>query len=147
MKAYLLTAAGVIFISVIVSLLIPEGKLHKTITFIMRLICILVLIQPVTGLFKSATDADTSTSANYIDYTYVSLVYSEHQSGELEKLIEKEFGTEAICTVKVEWTEEQFKVTQTEVKLAENNAQLIEKIYAYLVKLGYINITVYAQST
>ena len=34
MKIYLLSAAGVIFLSVIVSLLIPEGKLNKTITFV-----------------------------------------------------------------------------------------------------------------
>ena len=52
MKGYLLTAAGVIFLSVMVSLLMPEGKLNKSITFVMRLICILVLIQPLTGIFN-----------------------------------------------------------------------------------------------
>ncbi len=52
MKTYLLTAAGVIFLSVIVSLLIPEGKLNKSIVFVMRLACIFVLIQPITGIFK-----------------------------------------------------------------------------------------------
>ena len=60
MKVYLLTAAGVIFLSVVVSLLIPEGKLHKSVTFVMRLICIVVLIQPVTGIFKIG-DSATST--------------------------------------------------------------------------------------
>ena len=44
MKTYLLTAAGVIFLSVIISLVIPEGKLNKSIVFVMRMACILVLI-------------------------------------------------------------------------------------------------------
>ena len=52
MKTYLLTAAGVIFLSVIVSLVIPEGKLNKSIVFVMRMACILVLIQPISGVFK-----------------------------------------------------------------------------------------------
>ena len=52
MKTYLLTAAGVIFLSVIISLVIPEGKLNKSIVFVMRMACILVLIQPITGIFK-----------------------------------------------------------------------------------------------
>ncbi len=146
MKIYLLSAAGVIFLSVIVSLLIPEGKLHKSITFIMRLICIFVLIQPLTGIFKIG-DGDTAQTGNFIDYTYVSSVYSEHQSAELEKLIDKEFGVETVCSIKVEYIDGNFKVTETEVGLAENNVKLIDAIYAYLVKLGYINITVYAQST
>ena len=57
MKEYLLTAVGVIFLSVIVSLIVPDGKLNKTIVFIMRMVCIFVLIQPVSGIFK-ITDAD-----------------------------------------------------------------------------------------
>ena len=91
MKVYLLSAAGVIFLSVVVSLLIPEGKLHKSIMFIMRLICIFVLIQPVAGIFKiGGGDGDSAQKENFIDYIYVSSVYSEHQSGELEKLIKKD---------------------------------------------------------
>ena len=64
MKAYLLSAVGVIFLSVVISLLVPEGKLKKSVTFIMRLICILVLIQPVTGIFKLP---DVSQDTGYLD--------------------------------------------------------------------------------
>ena len=52
MKAYLLSAAAVIFLSVIVSLIIPEGKLNKKKVFVMRMVCIFVLISPNTGNFK-----------------------------------------------------------------------------------------------
>ena len=107
MKAYLLTAAGVIFLSVIVSLLIPEGKLHKTVTFVMRLVCLLVLIQPVTGIFKIG---DTETTSKYFDYEFVEDVYTDHQSRELEKLLQKEFGQKTECIVDVEYKDGQFKV-------------------------------------
>ena len=57
MKIYLISAAAVIFLSVLVSLIIPEGKLNKTIVFILRMVCIFVLIQPITGIFKIKTGA------------------------------------------------------------------------------------------
>lgn len=144
MKAYLLTAAGVIFLSVIVSLLIPEGKLHKTVTFVMRLVCLLVLIQPVTGIFKIG---DTETTSKYFDYEFVEDVYTDHQSRELEKLLQKEFGQKTECIVDVEYEDGQFKVEKVLVALEKDGAKFINQIYAYLEKLNYINITVYAKST
>ena len=142
MTTYLLTAAGVIFISVIVSLIIPEGKLNKTITFVMRLICIMVLIQPITGVFKLG-DGKT-VEANY---EYVSTAYSRHQSGQLEKLINSKFGIDSECNIYVEYSDGEFKVTKVEVAVSENNKNLIDDIYEYLKELNYINITVYAKST
>ncbi|MDE7168530.1 MAG: stage III sporulation protein AF [Clostridia bacterium] len=146
MKVYLLTAAGVIFLSVIVSLLIPEGKLHKSVTFVMRLICIFVLIQPITGLFniKETTEAWTD---DFFDYEYVCGVYSDHQSEQLEILLQKEFEVDTDCSIKVEYIEGEFKPTEVGVELNQNNSKLIEEIYAYLDGLGYINITVYAKSS
>lgn len=146
MKVYLLTAAGVIFLSVIVSLLIPEGKLHKSVTFVMRLICIFVLIQPITGLFN-IKESDSALSDDYFDYEYVSGVYSAHQSEQLETLLEKKFEVDASCAIKVEYVKGEFKVTEVEVEVNKNNGKLIEEIYAYLDGLGYINITVYAKSS
>ncbi len=144
MKGYLLTAAGVIFLSVMVSLLMPEGKLNKSITFVMRLICILVLIQPLTGIFNIKSQPVTG---NIIDYTYVESVYSEQQSEQLEKLITKEFKTAADCDIKIVYQEGKFKVKEVTVKIPENNSNLISQIYEYLKQFGYINITVYAEST
>lgn len=144
MKTYLLSAAAAIFLSVIISLIVPEGKLNKTITFIMRLVCILVLIQPLTGLFKLSP---SGSSESTVDYVFVESVYSGHQSEQLEKLIGTEFETECECTVKVEYDDGEFKVNEVVVKIKENNVKLIEAIYEYLRELKYINITVYAEST
>ena len=144
MKTFLLSATGVIFLSVIISLLIPEGKLNKTITFIMRLICIMVMIQPLTGIFGVK---DAQGEVKEPDYAYVCEIYSEHQSGELEKLIFEHFGVRTKCSVEVIYSNDEFKVNGVTVVTEENNSQLIKNIYEYLGQLQYINITVYAEST
>ncbi|MCH5148960.1 MAG: stage III sporulation protein AF [Clostridiales bacterium] len=144
MKTFLLSATGVIFLSVIISLLIPEGKLNKTITFIMRLICIMVMIQPLTEIFGIK---DSASEASRVDYVYVCEIYSEHQSGELEKLILENLGARTKCSVEVVYEDDEFKVDRVTVSVEENNSELIKDIYEYLGQLQYINITVYAEST
>ena len=146
MKVYLLTAAGVIFLSVIVSLLIPEGKLHKSVTFVMRLVCIFVLIQPISGLFN-LKETNAAWTDDFFDYKYVCGVYSDHQSEQMEMLLEKEFDVVTDCTIKVEYIDGAFKPTEVKIEVNENSSKLIEEIYAYLDGLGYINITVYAKSS
>lgn len=144
MTEYLLSAAGVIFLSVIVSLIIPEGKLNKSITFIMRLISILVLIQPVSGIFR--INGDGSSSGSLADYTYVSAIYTEHQSEQLELLLQKECAAETECNVTVEYDAGDFKVTAVEVGILEGQPEasaLKERIENYLSELGYKNVNVF----
>ena len=143
MKTYLLTAAGVIFFSVIVSLIIPEGKLNKSIVFVMRMACILVLLQPISGLFDFSS---VSTDELIYDYEYITNVYSDNQSKELEKLIYKEFSAESNCLVEILYDEGNFKVGTVSVEIISDNKKLIDEIQSYLKELGYINITVYAKS-
>lgn len=145
MKTYLLSAAGVIFISVIVSLIVPEGKLHKTITFVMRLICILVLISPALALFK-ISPSPSQSDREIADYAFVAKEYSRHQSEQLTLAVGEKFSVEAECTVSVEYSDGLFRAESAEVVLPEENRQLIESIYEYLNGLGYINISVYAKS-
>ncbi len=143
MKTYLLTAAGVIFLSVIISLVIPEGKLNKSIVFVMRMACILVLIQPITGIFKISSDSEEKP---LYDYVYICKVYSDNQSEQLEKLLLKEFSEECDCIVEIVHDNGNFKVESVTVETSSQNEQIIRNIYAYLEKLNYINITVYAKS-
>ena len=143
MKTYLLSATAVIFLSVIVSLVIPEGKLNKTIVFVMRMVCIFVLIQPLTGIFKISSS--TSNVPMY-DYEYICKVYSETQSEQLEKILLEKFGTDSVCSVNIDFVKGEFKTESVTVELDEKNSQLIDEIYEYLKELKYINITVYAKS-
>ncbi len=143
MKTYLLTAAGVIFLSVIVSLVIPEGKLNKSIVFVMRMACILVLIQPISGVFKLKSDP---LDEPLFDYVYICKVYSENQSEQLEKILSVTFKEECDCKVDIIYKEGNFRLNSVEVEVNTRNEKIIEDIYAYLDGRGYINITVYAKS-
>ncbi len=143
MQTYLLSAAGVIFLTVIVSLLVPEGKLNKTITFVMRLVCIFVLVQPVTKLF--GFDYGGGAQATF-DYEYICGQYSRGQSEQLSALIEKKFSVKAKAEVDVTYSENGFEVGEARVELPQECFDLIDEISAYLKELGYINISVYAKS-
>ena len=143
MKIYLISATAVIFLSVIVSLVIPEGKLNKTIIFIMRMACIFVLIQPITGIFKISSGAVNSA---FYDYEYISKVYSDNQSEQLEKLIYEKFSVESECFVDIAYKDGEFVVDGVIVQINDTNDEIIEDIYEYLTELKYINISVYAKS-
>ncbi|MCH5301130.1 MAG: stage III sporulation protein AF [Ruminococcus sp.] len=143
MKIYLISATAVIFLSVIVSLVIPEGKLNKTIVFIMRMACIFVLIQPITGIFKISTSA---TDSAFFDYDYICKVYSDNQSEQLGKIILEKFNVESECNVIIVYKDGEFTVEGVSVQINEENKEKIEDIYEYLEELKYINISVYAKS-
>ena len=143
MKTYLISATAVIFLSVIVSLIIPEGKLNKTIIFIMRMVCIFVLIQPLTGIFKISSSATTAT---FYDYEYICKVYSDNQSAQLERLIFENFSVESNCFIDIVYDEGEFRPNGVNVEINEANYEIIENIYEYLEELKYINISVYAKS-
>ena len=143
MKTYLISATAVIFLSVIVSLVIPEGKLNKTIVFVMRMVCIFVLIQPITGIFKIKSSATDST---FYDYEYICKVYSDNQSEQLEKLIAEKFSYESSCFVSIVYKDGEFSVEGVSVQINEPNDEIIKNIYEYLEELKYINISVYAKS-
>ena len=143
MKTYLLSAAAVIFLSVIVSLIIPEGKLNKTIVFIMRMACIFVLIQPITGIFKVSTSAADTT---LYDYVYICKVYSDNQSEQLEKIISEKFAVDSTCVVEIVYEDGEFRANSVSVEINQTNEKIIKDIYEYLEELKYINISVYATS-
>lgn len=139
MKIYLLSATAVIFLSVIVSLIIPEGKLNKTIVFVMRMVCIFVLIQPITGIFKISS---SSADAPLYDYQYICKVYSDNQSEQLEKLILEKFKVDSVCLVNITYEKGEFKADGVNVEINQKNAELAKDIYEYLAELKYENITV-----
>ena len=67
MTAYLVTACGAVFLSVVVSFIIPQGKLAKTITFVLRIVCIAILISPLAQIFTISDESFDSM----VDYDYI----------------------------------------------------------------------------
>lgn len=49
MTAYITVAAGAVFLTVVVGMIIPDGKLNKSVNFVLRMACILILISPEIG--------------------------------------------------------------------------------------------------
>ncbi len=138
MKTYLLTAIGVIFLTVIVSFVIPDGKLKKSCNFVLRLICICVLVQPVTKLFTLS-----KTTENYTyDYDYICSVYSQTQSRALTQKVEEELKIDCVCTVEIIYDGSQIKENGVTVEGNFVDNETISFITEYLESLGYINITV-----
>ncbi len=138
MKAYLLTAVGVIFLTVIISFIVPEGKLKKSVNFVLRLVSIVMLISPVTKIF-SFTPQDTSLT---YDFDYVCEVYSQNQSRLLTQKISDELGYDCVCRVDISY--DGTKISENGVFVTGNfeNVQTVGQITEYLQSLGYINITV-----
>lgn len=138
MTTYLLTAAGVIFLTVIVGFIIPDGKLNKSVNFILRLVCIGVLLQPVTQLFNFSPTADKPLA----DYEYICDIYSQTQSEQLEKQVEESLGIECDCTVAVAFDDGKISENGVAVFIEDCNNEKVDLIWEYLQGLGYINITV-----
>ncbi|MDE7084632.1 MAG: stage III sporulation protein AF, partial [Clostridia bacterium] len=132
MKAYLLTAAGVIFLTVIISFIVPEGKLKKSVNFVLRLVSIGMLINPVTKIFSFTP---TSGSVAY-DYDYVCEVYSQNQSRLLTQKINDELGYDCVCRVEILY--DGTKISENGVTVSGNfeNVQTVEQITEYLEGLG-----------
>lgn len=142
MTAYLLSVSGAVFLSVIVSFIIPDGKLHKTVSLVLRLICILIIISPITQIFK-IDDGQVEISA---DIDFVVAAYTNNQNIALEESVLNEFNIACDCNVEIEYSEGKFVEKSVTVKISQKDLNLIEGIYAYLEKLNYINITVYADA-
>ena len=134
---YLIAVFSVIFVALICSFIVPEGKLKKSINFVLRIICIGVLIKPVVGLFK----LNSSSSQAVYDYDYICKIYSENQSNLLTQKINDKFNTDLICIVKIIYTDE--KITEDGVTVNGNFKEgvTIDAITEYLRELCYINIT------
>lgn len=138
MKAYLLTAVGVIFLTVIVSFIVPEGKLKKSVNFVLRIISIGVLIQPVVKIF---TFTPQKESADY-DYAYVCQVYSQNQSQLVTQKVKEDLNLDCVCAVEIIYDGTQIKENGVTVEGNFESVQTIEEITEYLEGLGYIHITV-----
>lgn len=139
MTAYLITACGAVFLSVIVSFVIPQGKLNGTITFVMRMICIAILVLPLTKLFVIGGQEQEEL----VDYGYVCEVYSRTQSDALARELEERFGAETECDVVISYDGSDFFVESVTVGITGNYDSLSHEIYEYLREADYINITVY----
>lgn len=139
MTQYILLAVGAVFLTVVAGMLVPEGKLNKAITFVLRSACIFILITPLFGVFDINLDDGEDV---IIDYGYVCEVYSENQSRLLEDMIAENTGAKCVCTVEIIYEDGAFKENGVNIVTDTVEDGLIGDIVSYLRELGYININV-----
>ena len=139
MTSYITIAIGAVFLTVIVGMIIPEGKLSKSVNFVLRIACILVLVSPVFNIFDIELESDEDS---IIDYEYVCDVFSESQSSQLEKLIMENVGVECACKVEIIYKDGSFVENGVTIYTDNVEKEVIEVILSYLKELGYININI-----
>ena len=101
MSAYLLSIIGIVLLTAILSAVLPDGKTVKFIKGIAKLCCLAVILAPVLGFFKEASDGKINfpffssetvieTDGAFIDYCSTKRI--ENAETELEKKLEETFS-------------------------------------------------------
>ena len=127
-SAWILSIAGIISLSVIVELMLPEGQLNKYIRSVFSFIVVLVIIAPLPSLIgKNFSFSDISISEDYSlqeDYIYQMNVYKTEAIQESISLDIKQSGYNGV-----------------EVSVSAENFSTTFKINAIYVELGNLVIT------
>lgn len=71
MSEYILKVVGVVFISIMVDLIIPSGKMEKYVKGVMALVIVFVIISPIPTFIKGMQDQKIDISTNLIDENFV----------------------------------------------------------------------------
>lgn len=94
MKAYILSVAGVILISAIISILVPSGKMGKFIKGMTKLFILAVLISPFVSWLKGGdflfSSKDVGSDEKYLR-NYVAMLTDEDEAA-IEAALAEEYG-------------------------------------------------------
>ncbi len=137
MKEYAISLISLLFLSVIISVIIPKGKLNGCILFVLRIVCVAIMVTPLTQIFK------ISEHDKYIiSYEDVCSIYEINQQKIIEKEIEYKFSISSQCFVDLELKENKLNIIEVRVYVDQKNLKNSVEICEYLRSLNYINITV-----
>lgn len=108
MSSYLLSIVGIVLLSGIFSVILPNGKTVKFIKGIAKLCCLAVIIAPILNFFEGEGDGRINfpffsaqtvieTDGSFIDYCSTKRI--ENAENELEKELEKSFSVRVAATL------------------------------------------------
>lgn len=114
MKEYLLCIIGVVLLSALITMFLPEGKTSVTIKNVAKLLCLLCILSPIPGVLKglqggiSTTqkegENDLETFVIDTDESFIKY-YSQMRVQNAERLLESEilekYGVK--CKVEMSW--------------------------------------------
>lgn len=117
MSAYLFTVSGTVIIAAIVTAIAPEGKISGIIKTAVKLVCVIVIAEPIAKYFVSLgkDENPTFSDKNFFDESVITVdedfikYCSELRIAEAEKQIEAEIlnNYSLMTKVTLEWRTEE----------------------------------------
>lgn len=109
MKEYILSIAGAVMLSAVVSMILPEGKMGKFVKGGLKLVVLVVLVSPFVSFFSGGSfdfsdGGKLKTDGGYLEKS-VSLM-ADADERDVYNLIKENFGVESV--VRVEYSSEEF---------------------------------------
>ena len=104
MQAYILSVAGAVLLSAVVSLILPEGKLSPLIRGMTKLITLVLLVSPLISLLRREVfflDGDTVAADEGFLLSCTQRV-EENDEQAIAAWLEEEFGISALSEVQLE---------------------------------------------
>ena len=82
MKAYILSIAGIVLISAVVSMIAPSGKMGKFVRGTTKLLILLVMLSPIISWIEGKTELSLSSSNIQTDEAYLERCVSLMEEGD-----------------------------------------------------------------
>ena len=132
MKAYILSIAGIVLISAVVSMIAPSGKMGKFVRGTTKLMILLVMLAPLISWLEGKTEFTLSSSSIDTDDKYLERCITLMEVGDsrtISAYLLSEYGVTAeICT---EREDETFRLQKITVKVTD---------FGIIGQDGHINI-------
>lgn len=132
MSGYLLGIVGIVLLSSIVSVILPDGKTVRFIKGITKLSCLAVILAPILGFFQGKGDGKINfpffsaqtvieTDGAFIDYCSTKRI--ENAETELEKKLEETFSVRIGVTLLWEY---RGSITESETESSDGYLSVYE---------------------
>lgn len=101
MTSYVLNVVGVVFISIIVDLILPAGKMEKYIKSATALIIVFVIVSPIPNLINKAKNINLETDTTLIDQSFIQKT-NRKKAENIEEAIINKLESKGIKNVEIE---------------------------------------------
>ena len=101
MKAYILSIAGIVLLTAVISVISPHGKMGAFLKGVSKLAILVVMVSPVASFFTEHTNtlASSEISADTEYLAYCAGKLSEQDERTIEEMLYKEYGVTASAEV------------------------------------------------
>ena len=124
MKAYILSIAGIVLLSAVVTMIAPSGKMGKFVRGTTKLLILLVMLSPIISWIQGKTDLSLSSSGFQTDEAYLERCISLMEEGDARAISE--------------YLLSEYEVTAEIVAARDTDCFRLQKIVVKIVDFGII---------